>query len=62
MIAYRGLLSAAFVVVGAIVFVRVLAFGIRMETLPGLVLGAAMIMLGVHRLKLIWGALRREAR
>lgn len=41
------------VVVGAIVLVRVAAFGFRIETLPGLVLGAAMVALGVHRLTLI---------
>jgi hypothetical protein len=52
-IAYRGFLAAATAVVGAVVLVRMLAFGIRIETLPGIVLGVAMIALGVHRLSLI---------
>ena len=53
MIAYRAVLAAATAVLGAIVTVRMLAYGIRIETLPGIVLGAAMIALGVHRLSLI---------
>jgi hypothetical protein len=44
---------------GIVVLVRVLAYGIRVETLPGIVLGAAMIALGVHRLSLI-ARLRRS--
>jgi len=39
--------------VGAIVLVRVAALGLRAESFPGLVLGAAMVALGVHRLALI---------
>lgn len=58
MIAYRGFLAAATAVVGVVVTVRTLAFGIRIETLPGIVLGAAMIALGVHRLSLVLRALR----
>jgi hypothetical protein len=50
---FRGFLALAMVVVGAIVLVRIAAFGFRIETLPGLVLGAAMVALGVHRLTLI---------
>ena len=61
MIAYRAFLAAAFVVLGAIVVVRLLAFGLRWELLPGLVLGAALVALGVHRLSLI-ARLRRGAR
>ncbi len=41
------------IVCGAIVFVRMVAYGIRLETVPGLVLGAAMVVLGLHRLSLI---------
>lgn len=58
MIAYRALLAGATAVLGAIVTVRMLAYGIRIETLPGIVLGAAMIALGVHRLALILRARR----
>lgn len=60
MIAYRAFLAGATAVLGAIVTVRMLAFGIRIETLPGIVLGGAMIGLGVHRLSLIVRA-RRSA-
>lgn len=58
MIAYRAFLAGAMTVLGAIVALRMLAFGIRIETLPGIVLGAAMIGLGVHRLSLIVRARR----
>lgn len=60
MIAYRAFLAGATAVLGAIVMVRMLAFGIRIETLPGIVLGAAMIALGVHRLSLIVRARRSD--
>ncbi len=59
MIAYRAFLAGATAIVGAVVTVRMLAYGIRLETLPGIVLGAAMIGLGAHRLSLI---VRRSAR
>lgn len=58
MIAYRTFLAGATAVLGAIVTVRMLAFGIRIETLPGIVLGGALIALGVHRLSLIVRARR----
>lgn len=60
MIAYRAFLAGATAVLGTIVTVRMLAYGIRIETLPGIVLGGAMIALGVHRLSLIVRA-RRSA-
>lgn len=53
MLVVRAFLAVAMVVVGAIVLVRVGAFGFRVETLPGLVLGAAMVALGLHRLTLM---------
>ncbi|MGB8520946.1 MAG: hypothetical protein WCD38_12370 [Candidatus Tumulicola sp.] len=53
MIAVRGVLAVAMTVVGAIVVVRVAALGFHAESLPGFVLGLAMIALGVHRLSLI---------
>ena len=58
MIAYRAFLAGATAVAGAVVMVRTLAYGIRIETLPGIVLGAAMIALGTHRLSLILRARR----
>ncbi|HZY99441.1 MAG TPA: hypothetical protein VFE36_07695 [Candidatus Baltobacteraceae bacterium] len=60
MIAYRAFLAGITAIVGTIVTVRTLAYGIRIETLPGIVLGGAMIGLGVHRLSLIVRA-RRSA-
>ncbi|HEY1976487.1 MAG TPA: hypothetical protein VGG89_08085 [Candidatus Baltobacteraceae bacterium] len=53
MIAYRAFLAGATALAGVVVAVRTLAFGVRIETLPGIVLGAAMVVLGVHRLSLI---------
>ena len=53
MIALRGVLAGAMTICGAVVLVQVARLGLRVETLPGIVLGAAMIALGVHRLSLI---------
>jgi hypothetical protein len=39
-----------YVVLGAIILVRVLSYGIRMETLTGIVLGGLLVALGVYRL------------
>jgi len=50
------------IVCGAVVLVRVLAFGLRIETLPGIVLGAAMIALGSHRIALVRRILRSGTR
>ena len=49
----RLMLAALLVVVGATIVGRMLGFGLHPEILPGIVLGAAMIVLGVHRLSLI---------
>jgi hypothetical protein len=52
---FRGILSVAMVLCGAVILVRMLeaihpgGFAI----LPGVVLGAAMIALGAHRISLI---------
>ena len=54
MLTVRAVLAVAMAACGGVILVRVGAYGIRVETLPGLVLGAAMIALGVHRLLLIW--------
>lgn len=58
MIALRTILSFAMVLAGATVVVRVAALGLHVQSLPGLVLGAAMIALGAHRLSLIARARR----
>lgn len=60
MIALRTVLAVAMTLCGAVVFGRVAALGIRAESLPGLVLGVAMMALGAHRLSLI-ARLRRGA-
>jgi hypothetical protein len=61
MLAIRTGLAVALVICGAIVLVRVGGLGLRFASLPGIVLGAAMIALGAHRLSLILRA-RRAAR
>lgn len=50
MIPVRGAFYVLFVALGAIILVRVLAYGVRMETLTGIVLGVALIALGLYRL------------
>jgi hypothetical protein len=54
---FRGLLSLGMIACGTIVIARLLPYA-RWEVVPGLVLGAAMIALGVHRLSLILRARR----
>ena len=51
----RGALAAAMVVCGIVVLVRMLqSIAAGFAILPGIVLAAALIALGVHRLALIW--------
>jgi hypothetical protein len=59
---YRGVLAVGMIVLGGIVLVRMLGFGVRLETLPGIVLGAAMLALGAHRISLIVRSRRGPAR
>lgn len=61
MIGLRAALAVAMIACGAVVLVRVLAFGLRPEILPGVVLGGAMIALGVHRIALILRVIRGAA-
>lgn len=51
----RGLLSALIVALGVVILVRMLplAHAGGLAILPGVVLGAAMIAYGVHKLSLI---------
>lgn len=53
MLVLRAVLSAGLVLIGALVVVRMLGMGLHREIVPGVVLGAAMIGLGAHRLSLI---------
>jgi hypothetical protein len=61
MVGYRAALAVGMIGCGAVVAVRVLAYGVRIETLPGIVLAVAMIALGLHRLSLIARSRRRNA-
>jgi hypothetical protein len=55
MVLVRGLLAVAMIVLGVIIIVRMLeAIRAGLAILPGVVLGAAMIALGAHRLSLIF--------
>lgn len=56
----RAGLAALMIVLGATILVRLLAAGLHLETFAGLVLGAAMVALGIHRLALI-ARLRRTS-
>ncbi len=50
----RGLLAVAMIVVGVLILARMLeSLRAGFAILPGVVLGAAMIALGAHRLSLI---------
>ncbi|HEY9084661.1 MAG TPA: hypothetical protein VIN40_01765 [Candidatus Tyrphobacter sp.] len=55
MLILRSALAAGFVVFGTIVAVRLLAYAPQagLRIVPGVVLGLAMITLGVHRIALI---------
>ena len=50
MAAFKSVNSVLFIVLGAIVMAQILRVaGMRVEALPGAVLGAAMIALGLYR-------------
>jgi hypothetical protein len=50
----RGLLAVAMILCGIVILARMLQFvSAGLAIVPGLVLGVALIALGVHRLKLI---------
>jgi hypothetical protein len=53
LVGYRAALAVAMIGCGIIIFARIVAYGLRVETLPGIVLGAAMVALGLHRLSLL---------
>ncbi|HTU81420.1 MAG TPA: hypothetical protein VMF61_04775 [Candidatus Acidoferrales bacterium] len=53
MLLVRVALAAIMIVLGATILIRMLAFGLRAETISGIVLGAAMVALGVHRIATI---------
>ncbi len=54
MLLVRGVLAAAMIVCGLVIIARMLeSLRAGFAILPGVVLGAAMIALGVHRISLI---------
>lgn len=55
MLMLRGVLAMGFVVFGTVVTLRLLAYAPQagFKVVPGVVLGLAMIALGIHRLLLI---------
>lgn len=50
MIPVRLAFYAAYIVLGAVIIVRLAAVGLRWEIVPGLVFGAALIALGTYRI------------
>jgi hypothetical protein len=60
MLTLRFVLAILLIVMGSVIDARMLALGARLEILPGVALGLAMIALGVHRLGLI-ARVRRDA-
>jgi hypothetical protein len=58
-LAFRAVLAVATIVLGAVILVRMLgSFSSGFAIVPGVVLGAAMIALGAHRISLILRARR----
>jgi hypothetical protein len=49
----RLVLATLLIVVGVTITARMLAFGLQPAILPGVALGAAMVFLGIHRVRLI---------
>ena len=60
MLGIRTFLALAMIVIGCIIVMRMFSVGFNASIVPGLVLGAAMVALGLYRLKQIRDA--RSAR
>lgn len=57
MMRFKAANGLLFILLGAVIFARMLlGVGLRFEAVPGLILGAAMCALGVHRTMLLWRA------
>jgi len=56
MLGLRAVLAVGMVAIGFIVIVRMLSLGATFAIVPGLVLGGAMVALGLYRFKQIRGA------
>jgi hypothetical protein len=57
MLAFRTVLSAAMIVLGVVIIVRMMPYPIR-ASFTGIVLGLALIALGIVRLRTIYGIRR----
>ena len=54
MMRFKAVNGILFIILGAAIFIRMLmGAGLRFEAVPGLVLGAAMCALGIHRTMLL---------
>jgi hypothetical protein len=51
----RGVLGVLYVLLGVVIAGQLLARGLRFETVVGLIFGAAMIALGILRVRAAWG-------
>ncbi|HVS46967.1 MAG TPA: hypothetical protein VMS32_09900 [Verrucomicrobiae bacterium] len=61
MIPLRFVLAVLLIGMGMVVLARVVSLGIHPEIFPGVILGAAILALGVHRMSLVlraWKATR----
>lgn len=62
MLRVRTALAAGMVVVGALLIVRMLSYGLNAGIAPGIILGALIMGLGLYRLRLISAARSGGAR
>lgn len=54
MMRFKAVNGILFIILGAAIFIRMLmGAGLRFEAIPGLILGAAMCALGIHRTMLL---------
>ena len=56
MLGVRAVLAIGMVVIGCVVIVRMLSFGLTTAIVPGIILGGAMVALGLYRFKQIRNA------
>lgn len=53
-VGFKGFNGLLFIVLGAAILVQVVRFaGVRLETIPGIILGGAMLGLGLYRVTLM---------
>ena len=59
MLAFRGVLSVMMVVLGAFIIIEMLRYPIA-QSFTGIVLGGALVLLGILRFRQVRGAMRRQ--